>query len=79
MNISRNYPATKYCFIEGKNYSIVLENGIQNKLHVGDEITITSAPKYFGNGDFMPIVSLSIGNDCLLSYSVGQKNLVEMY
>ena len=65
--------------IEGKNYSIVWENGIQRKLSIGDEITITSAPKYFGNGDFMPIVSITIGDECLLSFDVGHKNLIEMY
>ena len=65
--------------IEGENYSIVLENGILDKIKVGDKITFTSATRYFGNGDFMPLVAISIGDEEILSFEEGHKNLMNLY
>ena len=65
--------------IEGENFSIVLDNGILDKIKVGDTIEFTSAPRYFGNGDFMPLVALSVGDEELLNFEEGHKNLMDLY
>ena len=35
--------------IEGNNAALVLQNGILDKIKIGDVITYTSAPRIFGN------------------------------
>ena len=65
--------------IKGKNLNLVLERGILEKLEIGDEITFTSAPKYFGDGYMMPIVAISVNGEELLSFEEGHKNLMKMY
>ena len=42
--------------IEGSNVNLVLQNGILDKIEIGDVITYISAPRIFGNEDFMPII-----------------------
>ena len=61
--------------IKGANYNVVIENGIMDKLAEGDEIEIVSAPAYFGDGYIYPIVSLTVGDEELLSFDVGVENL----
>ena len=65
--------------IEGKNASILLNNGFLEKVKIGDEITFISAPGYFGDGYMMPIVSISFAGETLLSFSEGYKNLMDTY
>ena len=63
--------------IVGENLKIVQQNGIDEKLNVGDEVTFVSAPRYFGDGYVMPIVAISIGEDSLLDYEEGYPNFME--
>lgn len=65
--------------IEGNNVDLVLENGILDKIEIGDVITYTSAPRIFGNGDFMPIIEISASNEELLNVDDGYKNLMDLY
>ena len=65
--------------IEGQNCFTVLGNGILDKVKLGDTITFTSATGYFGNGDFMPIVALSVGGEVILDFEEGHKNLMDLY
>lgn len=65
--------------IEGKNVDLVLENGILDKIEIGDAITYTSAPRIFGNGDFMPIIEISASGEELLNVDDGYKNLMDLY
>ena len=66
------------CFkITGKNYDIILKNGIKDILRFGDEVTFMVAPKYFGDGYIYPVVALWINNECLLPYEEGYQNLLE--
>lgn len=65
--------------IKGKNLKLVLERGILEKLKAGDEITFTSAPRYFGDGYFMPIVAITVNDEELLGFEEGHKNLMAMY
>ena len=65
--------------IEGNNVDLVLENGILDKIEIGDAITYTSAPRIFGNGDFMPIIEISVYGEELLNVDDGYKNLMDLY
>lgn len=65
--------------IEGNNVDLALQNGIFDKIEIGDVITYTSAPRIFGNGDFMPIIQISISGEELLNLDDGYKNLMDLY
>lgn len=66
------------CFkIVGGNLSIVQENGIDDKIKIGDKITFVTAPEYFGDGYVMPIVSITVGDEELLGFEQGYDNLLE--
>ena len=65
------------CFkIVGDNYDIVKKNGINNVLKVGSDVTFITAPKCFGDGYVMPIVSISVGEDTFLTFNEGFPNLI---
>ncbi len=66
------------CFVViGRNMDIVLENGIETKLNVGDKVTFVAAPKVFGDGYVLPIVSMTIDEEELLGFDEGYLNLLE--
>lgn len=65
------------CFkIVGKNYDCVKERGIKELLNVGDTIEFVTAPKYFGDGYVMPIVSISANGETFLAFDEGYTNLI---
>ena len=65
------------CFkIVGENLDIVKANRIDDKLKIGEQIIFITAPKYFGDGYVMPIVSISINGEILLGYEEGYENLI---
>lgn len=59
--------------------NILLKNGLLDKISVGKEIKYISAPRYFGDGYDFPIVALTIGDEELLSFDEGYKNLMDTY
>ena len=63
--------------IVGANLLIAQENGIDQKLEIGDQIEFISAPKYFGDGYVMPIVGLSVDGETLLSFEQGYSNWIK--
>ena len=63
--------------IVGKNLSIVQENGIDDKIAIGDTLEFISAPRYFGDGYVMPIVEVSVNGEELLEFEEGYSNLLE--
>lgn len=65
--------------IRGENVTLAIENGILHTLKVGDIIEYTSAPRYFGDGYFMPIIGLSIGDKEILEVEKGYHNLLNSY
>lgn len=68
------------CFdIEEDNYIILLENGGEEYLEYGTDVTIITAPRYFGDGYIMPIVAITVGEYELLNYDDGYKGLMESY
>ena len=65
------------CFkIVDENYSVIVRNGAKDSFEIGQQVTFTTAPKYFGNGYVMPIVKLSIDNEVLLDFETGYENLL---
>ena len=63
------------CFkIVGDNLKIVKDNNIDDKLTEGEKISFVTAPKYFGDGYVMPIVSLTISGEILLEFDEGYTN-----
>ena len=77
-DIDPQYQSEAFIF-RGENAATVLENGILSKVKIGDTITFTSAPRYFGNGYFMPIVELYIGEEAILEFEIGYQNLLDSY
>ena len=66
------------CFkIVGKNLDTVKANGIDDKLKIGEQIMFITAPKYFGDGYVMPIISISINGENLLGFEEGYENLID--
>jgi len=65
--------------VRAENAGILSENGFHKKVKTGDKITYISEPGYFGDGYMMPIVSISVNGEELLSFSEGYKNLMDTY
>ena len=64
------------CFkIVGDSYSIVVAH--KDILQTGKTATFVTAPKYYGNGYVMPIVSLTIDGNNILEYEVGFLNFLD--
>ena len=63
--------------IVGKNLLIAQENGIDQKLKLGEQVEFISAPRYFGDGYVMPIVGLAIDGETLLAFEQGYQNWIE--
>mgnify|MGYP001861264370 CR=1 FL=1 len=63
--------------IVGDNLPIVQQNGIDEKIEIGDQVEFISAARYFGDGYVMPIVEISINEEELLSFEEGFPNLLK--
>lgn len=64
--------------IVGANLPIVQENGIDEKIELGDQVEFISAPKYFGDGYVMPIVAISVDGETLLDFEEGFSNWLNL-
>ena len=66
------------CFkIVGDNLPIAQQNGIDDKIKLGDQVDFVTAPKYFGDGYVMPIVEITVDGETLLAFEDGYPNLLE--
>ena len=61
--------------IVGEGLSTARENGIDEKLRIGDEATIVCAPRYWGDGYVIPIAALTVGGETLLEFSEGFESI----
>ena len=61
----------------GDNLPIAQQNGIDEKIEIGDQVSFITAPRYFGDGYVMPIVESSVNEEELLSFEAGFSNLLE--
>lgn len=63
--------------IVGENLRIVHEQNIDEKVKMGDKITFIAAPRYFYDGYSIPIVAISIDDECILEFNEGVDNLLK--
>lgn len=64
------------CFkVVGDSYAIVVD--CKEYIQIGKTATFVTAPKYFGDGYVMPIVSLTIDGHDILKYGDGFPNLLD--
>ena len=61
--------------IVGDSLATVQSNGIDRKLQIGDTVFFSAAPKYLGDGYAIPIVSLTVREELLLTFDEGFSNL----
>ena len=64
-----------YYYLNKANTKIVLSNGMLEKIHPRDIITIQVAPRVFGDGYVVPLASVSNDNEVLLPFDIGWENL----
>lgn len=63
------------CFkVVGDAYSIMIT--YKEHIQIGKTATFVTAPKYYGDGYVMPIVSLSIDDQDILEYEIGFSSLI---
>lgn len=73
-----SYKFSDTCFkLVGDNLIIARENGIDEKLKIGSEVSFISAPRYFGDGYVMPIVAIVVQGETLLDFTQGHPNLLK--
>ena len=65
-------------YISYENLQLIRDN-IWNLVHIGDSIEFVSAPKVFGDGYTLPIVSLTVNGEVLLDFEIGWENLMKNY
>ena len=65
--------------IEGENLTIAVENGLEEKLSIGDSVEIYASPRCFGDGYAIPLAGLKVDGDVLIDYETGYKNLLHSY
>lgn len=63
--------------IVGNNFKIVRDLEIENKIEIGTYVELITAPKYWGDGYVMPIVSISINGETLLEFEEGYSNWIK--
>lgn len=63
--------------IVGDNLPIVQQNGIDQKIKIGDQVDFVTATRYFGDGYVMPIVEISVNGEKLLNFEDGFANLLK--
>ena len=64
-------------WLEQQNYNTVVDNGIMEDLSIGDTIQFSAAPRIFGDGYIIPVVSISIGDKVYLEFDEGYANLLK--
>ena len=63
------------CFkVVGDAYSIMV--AYKEHIQIGKTATFVTAPKYYGDGYVMPIVSLSLDDQNILEYEIGFSSLI---
>ena len=77
------FSETNYTFADnnfvlvGKNLLTAQQTGIDDKLAIGDTVTFSCAPRYFGDGYLIPLVSLVHDGETLLDIQDGIPYLLE--
>ena len=62
--------------ISGNNYKIMMQNGFESDVKVGDSVTFVTAPGIFYDGYAPPIIAISCNSTEYLDLDVGRGNLL---
>ena len=63
--------------IVGEGLQTAKSNGIDKKVEIGVTVSFMAAPMYLGDGYVIPIASISIGEETLLSFDDGFQSIQE--
>lgn len=63
--------------IVGMNYQLVMENGLLDKLSVGDHVNFVGSPRVFGDGYVLPLIAISVYGEQFLDPEQGYQNFIE--
>ena len=63
--------------IVGKNYKIVMENGLLDNLSVGDSVEFVGSPRVFWDGYVLPMIEISVNGEQFLEAEQGYGNFIE--
>ena len=77
-DLSPKMDDTNFKLIE-ENAKIAQENGLDDVLDYGIKVDFITAPRYFGDGYVMPIVSLNIDGVCYLEFEEGYDNFIKKW
>ena len=76
-DLSNHFEDNSFCISYENSQSI--KGNIWDLVHLGDTIEFVSAPKVFGDGYSLPIVSLTVNGKVILDFETGWKNLMKKY
>ena len=62
--------------ISGNNYKIMMQNGFESAVKIGDSVTFVTAPGIFYDGYAPPIIAISCNSTEYLDQDVGRGNLL---
>lgn len=63
--------------IVGKNYTIVIENGLLDRLSIGDHVEFVGSPRVFGDGYVLPLIAISLDGVQYIEREQGYQNFLE--
>lgn len=62
--------------VSGKNYKVMMQNGFEDQIKIGDQVTFVVATNVFFDGYALPIIAISSNSTNYLDQDVGRDNLL---
>lgn len=76
--VFKEYPDVEYTIITD-NYHIAKNNGFDDKVKVGEKITVRTFPQYTDSFKLIPVVSVVYNDEVLLNEEEGYANFLKMF
>lgn len=76
--VFKEYPDVEYTILTD-NYSIVKVNDFDQKVKIGESISIRTFPQYTESFSMIPIVAVEWNNEVLLDEKQGYENFLKMF
>ena len=76
--VFKEYPEVEYIIISD-NCTIAKNNGFDEKVKVGENITVRTFPQYTDSFTLIPVVSVVYNDEVLLDETEGYNNFLEMF
>ena len=76
--VFKEYPDVEYTILT-ENYSIVKVNDFDQKVKIGESISIRTFPQYTESFSMIPIVAVEWNNEVLLDEKQGYENFLKMF